>query len=178
MLFFMVVILSSVGFRTLGCIYIVTYPLFRINPQYMAALVRSSGGALIYAGETFFLILQASKKTFDIKISKVLCVIWVMVRCVGFLFCQFFEFGVKFRKTKQIAVALVATTRKALLSVAKTNIRLSGRKLYAGNINDLSWNILAHNIPPVSKKVRPKRNAPKKCFPFVCRHTTALPTKV
>ena len=144
----------------------------------MVALVRSSACALIYAWETFFLLLLASKKTFDIKISKVLCIIWVMVGCVGFLFCQFFGFGVKFGKTKQIVVALVATTRKALLPVAKTNIRLSGRKLYAGNINDLSWNILAHNIPPVSKKVRPKRNAPKKCFPFVCRHTTDLPTKV
>ena len=40
----------------------------------------------------------------------------------------------KFRKTKQKVVALVATTLKALLAVAKTNGRLSGREFYAGNV--------------------------------------------
>ena len=49
----------------------------------------------------------------------------------------FFVFQIKFGKTKQIVVALVATTLKALLSVAKTNSRLSGRKFYACNINYL-----------------------------------------
>ncbi len=46
----------------------------------------------------------------------------------------FFVFRIKFGETKQIVVALVATTFKALLSVAKTNGRLSGQKFYAGNI--------------------------------------------
>ena len=43
-------------------------------------------------------------------------------------------FGVEISKTKQIVVALVATTLKALLAVAKTNGRLSGREFYAGNV--------------------------------------------
>ena len=46
----------------------------------------------------------------------------------------FFAFWIKFGKTKQKVVALVATALKALLSVTKTNVRLSGRKFYAGNI--------------------------------------------
>ena len=46
-------------------------------------------------------------------------------------------FWIKFGETKQKVVALVATTRKALLSVAKTNGRLSRRKLDAGNIDYL-----------------------------------------
>jgi len=46
----------------------------------------------------------------------------------------FFVFLIKFRKTKQIVVALVATALKALLSVTKTALRISGRKLYVGNI--------------------------------------------
>ena len=66
-------------------------------------------------------------------------------KCIGFVF--FFVFWIKFGEAKQIVVALVATTFKALLSVAKTNGRLSGRKLYAGNIDNLFWNILAHISP-------------------------------
>ena len=45
------------------------------------------------------------------------------------------SFWIKFGKTKQIVVALVATTLKALLSVAKTNGRLAGYKFYTGNID-------------------------------------------
>ena len=48
-----------------------------------------------------------------------------------------FLFGIKFRKTNQIVVALVAATFKTLLSVAKTNVRVSGRKFNSGNIDNL-----------------------------------------
>ena len=63
--------------------------------------------------------------------------------------------GIKFRETKQIVVAFVATTLKALFSVAKTNGRLSGYKFYTDNIYYPFLNILAH-ISPLSayKKVR------------------------
>ena len=47
-------------------------------------------------------------------------------------------FGIKFGETTQKVIALVATTFKPLLSVAKTNSRLSGRKFCAGNIYYLS----------------------------------------
>ncbi len=46
----------------------------------------------------------------------------------------FFAFWIKLGETKQIIVALVTKTFNALLSVAKTNGRLSGREFYAGNI--------------------------------------------
>ena len=48
----------------------------------------------------------------------------------------FFAFWIKFGETKQKVVALVATTLKALLSIAKTNGRFSGHKFYAGNIDN------------------------------------------
>jgi len=48
-----------------------------------------------------------------------------------------FLFGIKFRETNQIVVALVATTFNALLSVAKTNGRGSGREFYSGNVDNL-----------------------------------------
>ena len=53
---------------------------------------------------------------------------------------------IKFGKAKQITVTFVATTLKALLSVAKTNGRLSGRKLYTGNIY-YTFSILVHISP-------------------------------
>ena len=55
---------------------------------------------------------------------------------------------IKFGETKQIVVALVAATLEALLSVAKTNSRLSGHKLYTGNIDDLFGNFVAHIFLP------------------------------
>ena len=71
---------------------------------------------------------------------------------------SFFVFWIKFRKTKQIVVTFVATTLKVLLSVAKTNGRLSGRELYAGNIDYLFWNIVVHIYPlsAYKKGARPK----------------------
>ena len=75
---------------------------------------------------------------------------------------------IKFGETKQIIVALVATTFKALFSVAKTNGRLSGRELYTGNIYHLFGNMFTHTFTSSAyKKVRPKRNAPKKCIPLI-----------
>ena len=71
-------------------------------------------------------------------------------------------FWIKFRKTKQIVVALVATTFKTLLSVAKTNGRLSGRKFYAGNIDNLFRNMLAHIFFYQHKKVRQPKSAHRK----------------
>ena len=56
----------------------------------------------------------------------------------------FLAFWIEFGKTKQIVVTLVAATLKALLPISKTNDRLSGRKFYAGNIDNLFWNMLAH----------------------------------
>ena len=50
-------------------------------------------------------------------------------------------------ETKQKVVAFVTTAFKALLSVAKTNGRLSGHKFYAGNIYYLFENILTHRFP-------------------------------
>ena len=57
-------------------------------------------------------------------------------------------FWIKFGETKQKVVALVATTRKALLSVAKTNGRLSRRKLDAGNIDYFFE--YSYSYPPIS----------------------------
>ena len=60
----------------------------------------------------------------------------------------FFVYQIKFGKTKQKVITLVAATLKILLSVAKTNIRLSGRKFYAGNIYYLYWCIIILHISP------------------------------
>jgi len=64
----------------------------------------------------------------------------------------FIVFGIKFRKTNKIVVTFVATTFKALLSVAKANDRLSGRKLCVGNIDYPFLNIFAHISPITYKK--------------------------
>ncbi len=75
----------------------------------------------------------------------------------------FFVFWIKFGKTKQKIVALVATTFEALVSVAKTNCWLSGCEFYAGNIDNLFGNMLAHIYPPVSiQKVRQPKSAHRK----------------
>ena len=56
-------------------------------------------------------------------------VLFIQTSNINFILSNifFFVFLIKFRKTKQIVVALIAATLKALLSVAKTNGRLSGR---------------------------------------------------
>ena len=58
----------------------------------------------------------------------------------------FFTYQIKFGKTKQIIVTLVTTAFKTLISIAKANVRLSGREFYAGNINNLFGNMLSHII--------------------------------
>jgi len=60
-----------------------------------------------------------------------------------FLLCEsfFFVFFIEFGETKQEEIAFVATTLKALLSVAKTNGRFSGRQLDAGYIRFLFLNV-------------------------------------
>ena len=73
----------------------------------------------------------------------------------------FFVFWIKFRKTKQTVVTLVATTLKSLFSIAKTNGRFSGREFYTNNINNLFWNILAHISPINIQKVRQPKSAHK-----------------
>ena len=110
-------------------------------------------------------------QTFDMLISK------VSLRC----FCHSsvgiisFAFGIKFRETKQIVVALVATTFKALLSVTKTNSRLSGHKFYAGNIYYLSWNIIVHIYPlSLYKKSAPHEGTHRKNASLECCYTNSL----
>ena len=82
-------------------------------------------------------------------------------------------FGIKFRKTKQMVVTFVATALKALLSVAKTNGRLPGHKLYAGNIHYFLLNVLAHISPYQHiKKVRNRSHAPEKAqAPIAAKQT-------
>ena len=82
-----------------------------------------------------------------------------------------FAFWSKPEKTKQIVVALFATTLKALFSVTKTNSRLSWHKLYAGNIYYLFLNILVH-IYPLSdiKKCAPKGTHRKNASPRMLLH--------
>ena len=79
-----------------------------------------------------------------------------------------FACWIKFGETTQKVVALIATTFKDLFSVAKTNGRLSGRDFYAVNIYHLFGNVFTHTFTSSAhKKVRPKRNAPKKCIPLI-----------
>ena len=63
---------------------------------------------------------------------------------VPFAWLTFLDLYIIFGVTNQEVVALVATTLKALPSVSKANGRLAGRKLYAGNIYYLFFNILTH----------------------------------
>ena len=73
-----------------------------------------------------------------------------------------FVFGLKFRETKQIVVTFVATTLKTLLSVAKTNGRLAGSKLYSGNVYYPFLTLLFHHIPHQKTKSAPTEvSAPK-----------------
>ena len=77
----------------------------------------------------------------------------------------------KFGKTKQIVVTFVATTLKTLFSVAKTNVRLSGCQLYAGNIDYFLLNVLAHISPYQHiKKVRPNKGTHRKSVPSLLSH--------
>ena len=60
-----------------------------------------------------------------------------------------------------MVVALVTTTFKALFSVAKASGRISGRKLYTGNIYYF-FHILTHISPIDKQKVRQPKWAHRK----------------
>ena len=79
---------------------------------------------------------------------------------------------IKFRKTPQKVVALVTAALKALLSVTKTNIRLSRCEFCAGNVYYLFRNIIIAHIYPLSayKKVRPKGTHRKNASPRLLLH--------
>jgi len=97
--------------------------------------------------------------------------IFMQLSNINFIFSNsfFFAFWIKFRKAKQIVVTFVATTLKALLSVANANGRLSGRKLYADNIAHFFWNILAHISPiNIQKGAQPKPRTRKSTSPYCC----------
>ena len=59
----------------------------------------------------------------------------------------FFDLNIKFGKTKQKVITLVATTLKSLLAVTKTNGRFSLRKLNTCNVYTLFLNIFIHIFP-------------------------------
>ena len=97
--------------------------------------------------------------------------IFMQLSNINFIFSNsfFFAFLLKFGKTKQIVVTFVATTLKALLSVAKANGRLSGRKLYAGNIDYPFLDIFAHISPiNIQKGAQPKPRTRKSTSPYCC----------
>ena len=82
----------------------------------------------------------------------------IYILCRFLLFCSiiftfsnifFFNLNIKFGKTKQKVITLVATTLKTLLTVSQANGRSSRRKLNTGNIYDLFLTILVH-ISPIS----------------------------
>ena len=77
----------------------------------------------------------------------------------------FYAFFLKFGKTKQIIIALIATALKTLLSVAKTNGRHSGRKLYAGNVY----------YPFLNTHISPYRNI-KRCATEATHRKTQTPS--
>ena len=54
--------------------------------------------------------------------------------CSGIIF---FVFGLKFGKTEQKVIALVATAFKIMFAVAKASFGLFGCEFCAGNINNL-----------------------------------------
>ncbi len=59
--------------------------------------------------------------------------------------CVHFYFLDQIRKNKANRSTFVVTTLKALLPISKTNEWFSGRKFCAGYIDNLFWNIFAHN---------------------------------
>ncbi len=83
----------------------------------------------------------------------------------------FFVISISFGKTKQIVIALVATAFNIMLSVAKANVRLSGREFYADDIYNLFWNI--HNqYSPNKQKVRQPKSAHRKTLtPIVAKQS-------
>ena len=81
-----------------------------------------------------------------------------------------FDLNIKFRKTKQKVITLVAAILKTLLAVAKANGRFSRRKLNASNVYDLSLSFLIHMLPHYQKKVCNRSHTPKNTNSDCC-HT-------
>ena len=95
------------------------------------------------------------------------------INFIFFIFSNisFLIFWIKFRKTKQIVVTFIATTLKTLLSVTKTNSRLSGHKFYTGNIYYSFLNIFAHISPiNIQKRCATEATHPKKHKPLLLRN--------
>ena len=100
------------------------------------------------------------------------------VPCPFLLFCSiiftcsnifFFDLNIKFRKTKQKVITLVAATLKALLAITKANCRFSRRKFNTGNVYNLFLNVLIHIFPHQHiKKVRNRGYAPKNASSDCC----------
>ena len=97
----------------------------------------------------------------------------IFIAMINFILNNILFLGIKFRETKQIVVTFVATALKALLSVSKANRRLSGHKLYTGNIYQLLSNFLTHISPYQHiKKVRNRSYAPEKAqAPIAAKQT-------
>jgi hypothetical protein len=90
----------------------------------------------------------------------------------NFINVFFFVSNIIFGKTKQKPVTLIAAAFKAFLSVAAANVRLSRRKLNAGNVYDLFRNVLFH-ISPISiqKGAQPKPRTEKRKLQVVAKRT-------
>ena len=86
-------------------------------------------------------------RTHYLLLTKNDCVLALPIPKLNYFLNIFFAFWSKFGKAKQIVVARIATTLKALLSVAKTNGRLARREFYAGNIDYFFWNTFTHITP-------------------------------
>jgi ABC-type transport system involved in cytochrome c biogenesis permease component len=84
----------------------------------------------------------------------------------------FFVISISFGKTKQKVIALVATAIKIMLAVAKTNVRLSGREFYAGNIDNLFWNNHTQNLL-TNKKCANRSQRTKTQTPIVAKPINA-----
>ena len=86
----------------------------------------------------------------------------------------FLVFLIKFREANQIVFTFVATALKALFSIAKTNARLSGCKLYTG---DIYFNFFTHIFSNCIQKSAPTEvSAPKNANPN-CRQTKIKQSK-
>ncbi len=82
-----------------------------------------------------------------------------------------FDLNIKFRKTKQKVITLVAATLKTLLAVAKANGRFSRRKLNASNVYDLSLSVLIHMLPHYQKRCATEVTHRKTQTPIVVTQT-------
>ena len=81
----------------------------------------------------------------------------------------FFDLNIKFGKTKQKVITLVATTFKTSLAIPKASGRFSQRKFNTANAYDLFLNVLIHIfLPTAYKKVRTRSHAPKNTNSVCC----------